>query len=580
MDALAQFHFLRPWWLLALLAAAALLWAIGRRDDVRRRWRSVVSPHLLEALVVDPGRRRRVRPVHLIAALIVIGALAAAGPTWERERPPFMEDKAPLAIAIDLSPTMNATDVSPTRLERAKLKVKALLAQRSGARTAIFAYAGSTHMVLPLTDDAQLIQTFVDALQTRIMPVAGKNTALALREIDASLAKEDTPGSIVFFTDGVEAPAFGAFRAHADNARSEAVVLAFGTERGGPVLSPQGDEGSARGGDGGGFARLDVEALKRLKSDSGVPVATATLDSDDDVQWVQRHVQSHLQRKVAESGGRWKEVGWWLLWPTVLLGALWFRKGWTVRWVAAWMLGVSLVLSVGMPGEASAQALVSSQAGDSAQGAAGTAPEPPPWRFVDLWLTRDQQGRRAFDDGDFAGAAALFEDPMWRGVALFRAGKFADAAQVLAQVDTPQGHFNEGDALAMLGKYDEAALRFERALKARPGWKAAQANLDLMHLLDAQKNKKSDGEEEATDLKPDEIKFDPKSKKSKADKKAVQSEGAGNDDEVWMRNIQTSPTMLLARKFALQAALPRPAEPPAAPPAPAGEAPPAQGAPR
>ncbi|MDM0047199.1 VWA domain-containing protein [Variovorax dokdonensis] len=546
MDAISQFHFLRPWWLLALVAAAVLLWAVGRRDNVRRRWREVISPHLLDALVVEPGRGRRLRPVHLIAALISVGALAAAGPTWEREPPPFMEDKAPLAIAIDMSPTMNASDVSPTRLERAKLKVRALLAQRSGARTAIYAYAGSTHLVLPLTDDAALIQTFVDALQTNIMPVAGKNTAAAVRQIDAALAKEDTPGSIVFMTDGVEASAFDAIKTHADGAGAQLVVLAFGTERGGAVRGPDGQPG--------GLARLDVDALKRLKSDTGVPVATVTLDSDDDVQWVQRHVQSHLQRKVAESGGQWKEFGWWLLWPTVLLGAMWFRKGWTIRWIASWLLGLMLGFGPGGTGmPVAAQELVTSRAADNAAASSSLDLSPPPWRFVDLWLTRDQQGRRAYEKGQYAEAARLFDDPMWRGLASFRAGQFSDAAQLFAEVDTAPGHFNEGDALAMLGKYDEAALAFQRALKKRPGWKAAQDNLQLVHQLAAQKNKQDEDGDEESDLDPDEIKFDDRGKKGKT----VSQPGPGQgDDAVWMRNIQTSPTMLLARKFALQAARP------------------------
>ncbi|MGN5479917.1 VWA domain-containing protein [Cupriavidus basilensis] len=159
MHALADFHFLRPWWLLVLIPAVLLVWAVRRRGDVRRRWRDAIAPHLLDALMVGERRRLAIRPVHLTALLLALGAIALAGPTWERERPPFLDDKAPLAIAIDLSPTMDAIDVTPTRLERAKLKVKALLARRDGERTAIWAYAGSTHLVLPLTDDATLLRT-------------------------------------------------------------------------------------------------------------------------------------------------------------------------------------------------------------------------------------------------------------------------------------------------------------------------------------------------------------------------------------------------------------------------------------
>ncbi|HYP69401.1 MAG TPA: VWA domain-containing protein, partial [Variovorax sp.] len=471
LDSLGQFHFLRPLWLLALLPAGLLLLAVGWRDDVRRRWRGTIAPHLLDALVVERRGGWRVRPVHLTAALIALGAVAMAGPTWQHERPPFVEDKAPLAIAIDLSPTMDAIDISPTRLERAKLKVKALLALRQGARTAVYAYAGSTHLVLPLTEDSQLIQTFVDSLQTRIMPVPGKNTALALRTMDAALSKEDTPGTMVFFTDGVEAPATAVFKSQVDSGRSLPVVLAFGTAQGGPVKSGDGFAQDSTGRQV--FAKLDTDALKRLKQEADAPVATVTPDSDEDVQWVQRHVQSHLAQKESQANARWKEFGWWLTLPIALLSALWFRKGWTVRWASA----VLLALGVGMaPPDGWAQE----------PGAQPAAPSP---TFIDLWLTRDQQGRRAFEHDDFAKAAALFEDPMWRGIALYRAQRFGEAIESFALVDSAESDFNQGNALARQKRFAEAATRYEQALKRRPDWPEASANLALVRKLTPPKKK-------------------------------------------------------------------------------------------
>ena len=137
---------------LALIAATLLAWVASQQEDMRTKWAHAIAPHLLDRLLLDRRGAQRIRPVHLTIVLLALGAIAAAGPTWRHERSPFVEDKAPLAIAIDLSPTMNAVDISPSRLERAKLKVRDLLALRAGARTAIFAYAGSAHMVLPLTE--------------------------------------------------------------------------------------------------------------------------------------------------------------------------------------------------------------------------------------------------------------------------------------------------------------------------------------------------------------------------------------------------------------------------------------------
>jgi len=527
--ALAAFHFLRPVWLLGLIPAALLIGVIGWRDNVRRRWRASIAPHLLDALVVERRRRWRIRPVHMTALLIALGSIAVAGPTWEQEKPPFVEDRAPLAIAIDLSNTMNAIDVSPTRLERAKLKVKAMLAHRQGGRTALYAYAASTHMVLPLTDDAKLLATFVDALDTRIMPADGRDTAKALKAIDADLAKEPVPGTVLFITDGIEPAANDAFRQQMDSGRTQPLVLAIGTPEGGPLR--RGTDGFIEGPGGQRlFAKLDVDALKAFKSDTGVPLATFTAD-DDDVAWVQRRVQSHLAQKNAEAETRWKEFGWWLTIPIALLSALWFRRGWTVRWVS------TVLLATALAGHGEPVMAQTTHAGG--------------WHFIDLWLTPDQQGRRAFEQGDYAKAAQHFADPMWRGVALYRAGRYAEAEQSFARVDSPESDYNQANALAMQGRYQAAVARYGQALKQRPGWPEAQANLARVQALIPKKDaeKKQEGEEDP-DLKPDKIEFDDKGQAGKKKMQVARQQTA----DTWMRNIQTSPTQLLARKFAIEQA--------------------------
>ncbi len=512
---IGDLHFLRPLWLLAVPAAAALLWVVARREDPRGRWRGTIADHLLAHLLVDHGGGRGLRPVHLTVAAIALGGIAAAGPTWERERLPFVEDTAPLAIAIDLSATMDAIDVDPTRLERAKLKVRDLLALRAGARTAVFAYAGSAHMVLPLTDDAGLIQTYVDALATGIMPVAGKDTAKALAAVDTALAHEETAGTILFLTDGVEPAAFDAFRNH--RGKDAVMVLGIGTPEGGPVkVGPDQFLTDAAG--GRVFATLDVDALRRLGREAGVQVATVTPD-DADVDWIARRAQTNLRQQQADADARWRDVGWYLTLPLACLGALWFRRGWTIRWASV------VVLALGLYG-APAHAM----------------------DLLDPWLTPDQQGRLAFERGDWATAAERFTDPMWRGTALYRAGRLADAIEAWARVDTAESWYDQGNALAQLGKYEAAVASYEQALKRRPDFADAQKNVALVRRLIPPKEQ-DDEQEEAPDLPPDQVQFDEQGKKGKAGRVDLGAQTA----EMWMRNIQTTPAQLLQRKFALQA---------------------------
>lgn len=521
---IADFHFLRPMWLLVLIAAALLAWVVSQQEDMRTKWANAIAPHLLDRLLLDRRGAQRIRPVHLTIVLLALGAIAAAGPTWRHERSPFVEDKAPLAIAVDLSPTMDAVDISPSRLERVKLKVRDLLALRAGARTAIFVYAGSAHMVLPLTDDAKLIQTYVNSLATRIMPVAGKDTRKVIDVIDQALARETVPGTILLITDEVEPAAFEAIRKH--RGRNDIMVLGVGTAEGGPVKLSKGEYLTNAAG-GRVIARMDVEGLKRLKSEAGVQLATVTMD-DQDVRWIAGHAQAHLEQAQAEASTRWQDAGWWLVIPIAVLGALWFRRGWTIRWTAAILLA-ALVLPV------------------PRAEAAG-------WKFTDLWLTPDQQGRLAFERGDYARAADLFDDAMWKGVSLYRAGKYGEAVDAFAGIDTAEAWFNQGDALAHLGRLPQAAASFREALKKRPDWAEAKANLKLIEEAIA----KQDSDDQESNEKAetaDQVVFDDKAKKGKRGEVDV---GGQQSQEMWMRNIQVTPTDLLARRFSIEARGSRP----------------------
>ena len=174
-------------WLWLVAAAPAIYFLHRVRDDVRARWVRYIQPDLLDHLIVSRKARWSFRPIHMACLLILVGGVAAAGPTWKSEQPPFTEDKAPLAIVLDLSPTMDAIDLDPTRLERAKMKLRDLSKVRNGGRTALFVYAGTTYMVLPFTTDFSLFDLYLSSLSTGLMPENDKDSTKALRTVEEFL---------------------------------------------------------------------------------------------------------------------------------------------------------------------------------------------------------------------------------------------------------------------------------------------------------------------------------------------------------------------------------------------------------
>jgi Ca-activated chloride channel family protein len=225
---------------------------------------------------------------------------------------------------------MNAIDVQPTRLERAKQKIRDLLELRSGARTGLIAYAESAHMVMPLTDDATVLEMYLMALQTELMPVQGKDPSRALSLAQQTLDREDVPGSILFTTDGIASGHLPTFVEHSETNQDALLVLGVGTSEGGPVRA-----GDSFATDTAGrriTATLDKEGLEAVTREAGAFVATVTLD-DRDVERIQRRVQSHLESvREEDESARWRDFGYYLVFPVAVLGLLWFRRGWTVQW--------------------------------------------------------------------------------------------------------------------------------------------------------------------------------------------------------------------------------------------------------
>ena len=483
---LNEFHFIRPYWLLAMIPFLVIVILLLRNKLSRGNWTSVCDAELLPYILEEKATTQSRWPLTTgsIATLLMITALA--GPTWKHLPSPVFRNESALVIALNLSPSMNAEDIKPNRLTKARYKISDILTQRKEGQTALLVYAGDAFTVTPLTDDSETIKSQLPALITNIMPSEGNNTTLALNKAvelfkQAGLQK----GQILLVTDSVNDDEALQAAGHLENYQLS--ILGVGTNEGAPIALSE-----------GGFLKDEQGHIlvPKLNSDELIRLAEAgkghyqTITSNDaDIKNLLASIDQPAQQEGKENKNilleQWDDRGPWLLLLALPLAALSFRKG---------LLCIALFMLLPLPKNSYAL------------------------EWKDLWQTKDQQAQAAFKNNQFEQAASLFENPDWKAVADYKTGNYEKALKSLANNTTELSAYNQGNALAQLGQLEEAIKAYERALALNPNDADAKYNKELVEKeLEKQKQKQD--------------KQDKQDKKDKQDNKDSKNDQSQNDSQ-------------------------------------------------
>ncbi len=446
---MTQFHFLRPDWFWLLPPLALLLLWLWRQQLRSRSWQVVCDPQLLPHLLLGRSQRRRNWPLHLVLVALLLAVTALAGPTWERLPQPLFRQQSALVLLLDLSASMNATDLKPNRLVRAQLKIADILRQRREGQTALVVFAGDAFTVTPLTDDDKTITALLDSLDPGLMPILGSRPELAIKQGRRLLQQAGlAEGDLLMITDDdqPEAAVPEATQLHQDGYRLS--VLGVGSKTGAPI--PLSNGGFYK--DAAGqvvLPRLKPAALQQLAQAGGGSYQTIRVDDRDFQALLSGSLREKLDGKQQQSdqlGDQWREVGVWLLWPLVLLAACAFRRGWLTIVIFCTLLT--------QPAQA--------------------------FDWQQLWQRSDQSGAQAFKEEDYAAAAQQFQDPRWQASAHYRDGQYDEAVKLLEQAESADDWYNQGNALAKSGRLPEALTAYSEALKLNPQDQDALTNKQLV----------------------------------------------------------------------------------------------------
>ncbi len=556
---LENFHFLRPEWLLALvpLLIVAIVWL--RRNQRGSGWDSAIDDALLNVLL-DGGQRASHRFIRwVLLGALALGCVGIAGPTWEKLPQSVEQRDDALIILLDLSLSMLAEDVKPTRVERARQEITDVLRLREEGQTALIAYAGDAHAVVPLTDDTATISNLLAALSPEMMPVFGSNPDHALQLAHELFDNGSVlQGRILMVTDGIDN--INDVTRHR-SAAFPISILGIGTPDGAPIpLDRVRQPGRTLRTQEGNeiIAIVDEGRLRDVASITFGAYARATLGDADISELLSTPLPGEDSTiEVEREFDTWFDQGHWLvlfLLPAMLLA---FRRG----------VFVCLLFGVALTGE-DARANTLTDAWDS------------------LWLRDDQRAHQSLRHGEPEKAAALFKDPRWQPVAEYRSGNYATSLNGFAQDATLTGRYNEGNSLAQLGEYEAAIAAYDEVLGEDPEHEDAAFNKALVErLLEEQQqaeqqqqqddssqanNENSDSEQQSQEQQEqsDQQQESEDTEQQQNEQEQQQSEEEGEEQqtaqaeeneatrdekqealEQWLRRVPDDPGGLLRRKF-------------------------------
>jgi Ca-activated chloride channel family protein len=311
---------LSPWRLSLLVLPLALI--VLSVVDVRRKPKQRVrfsSLELFDDLVVSPSRLKQILPTGLVVLAMCAGVVAAARPAYEETD---KTEKAVVALAIDVSLSMSATDVAPSRIEVAK-KSAIRFVDNAPADTLIgvVAFDSTAQQIISATDNRDAIRRVISRLEPGTGTAIGEAIFASLDTIASAADETDaekSAGTIILLSDGTTTTGRPDNEAAAAaQARGVKVnTIAFGTADG-TVVTPDGQTVPVP---------PDEQALQNIADIARGKSFTAT--TEDALTKIYESLGSAIVRKTLtkEASGLFALVAVVLLFLAAVVSQRWFRR--------------------------------------------------------------------------------------------------------------------------------------------------------------------------------------------------------------------------------------------------------------
>jgi len=506
-------HFVRPMMFFGFIPLALILIALYRHNGTNINWKLVCDTKLLPYILSQNANKSSRFPLLLVFISASLCIISAAGPAFEKLAKPVYREQSTLVILMDLSQSMDAGDIKPTRMQRAKLKLLDILKSRKAGQTAVIVYAADAFTVTPLTDDSNTIANLVPTFETSLMPSQGSHAYTAIdKSIELLQQAGASNGDVLLMTDDITDRDLRSINDLVEKGHRLS-ILGVGTEDGGPI--------SINGGflqDSSGaivIAKLDENKLQSAAlAGSGLYARIQADDTDIDrlnnlfssKKVKQGDDNSDSMELTADS---WQEEGPWLLLLVIPMVALWARKGWLLCFT---------ILILPVPDQAYALDL------------------------DNLWRNPDQRAMSLFNAGDTKNAAEQFQQNNWKASAHYRSGNYEKALEALQNPISSDDYYNKGNALAKLGRFPEAVKAYDEALNLDANNEDANFNREQVKKQIKEQQQSEDGEGKKGDKSDDsqESEKDSKDQTGEQDSKDEQSQSSDEKNAEDQKDQQNS----------------------------------------
>ena len=532
-------HFTRPE-LLFLIPLALLIAMLFDTQQIPRQLRNVVAPHLLKYLTnKNPSHSLNKWLGVICISLLCVGL---SGISFSKAETPLYASTHKTLFVVDQSLSMYATDVRPNRLTKAKQILRDVLESDLEGEFALIAFAGDAYVISPFTQDKETLVHFLVALDPVIMPLYGSQLHQGLKLAFSLLDDNDSGANIIAITDDMNMIDEGYFSSSSDFDSVTLDIISIGTEAGANIVLPNGE--TLRRNNVPILATTPASRIKETVEQVNGNFYTQDT-SKADIEKIGRPLNARMSNAESSgiSGETWREQGHWFALP-FLIWLLWQFKNTAL---------LCLVLTFTLAPDASR-----------------ASP-------LDWFKTPDQQAQDAVNQGNWAIAKELFENPSWQAASLYATEDYENTARLLSNIaQSPEELYNLGNALALSNDLDGAISAYEKSLKQRPDFKEAKENLEYLNQLKQQQEQESNPDQESEDNPQQNQAPTPQSDSESSnaqsqtqDKEPLNQDNQSNPEsdsntnvtepataqenqqalDQWLRQIQDDPGTLLQRKL-------------------------------